>query len=283
MSVMIGLPSFNESNTITKIICKSQKFGTVVVVDDGSTDNTYRLAQKLGAIVISHDKNMGYGKSISDLFTYAKKKNFSILVTLDTDNQHNPDEIPEFIKALETSDIVTGNRFMSDSEVPKYREFGIKTISKLSGVKDAQCGFRIYNKRAISLMADKLYESDMGISVEILKVAQLNNLRITEIPCTVQYNKESHSQNPLSQGFKVLTSLFWTIIWENPTKTLFLPGLVALIISVITGIQTINLYIQFHLIILSWALFTIGLMMCGILILNIFTFIFVFKNKRMEK
>ena len=282
MSIMIGIPAYNESRTITEIVSKSSQFGVVIVVDDGSTDNTYRLAVKAGATIISHNKNLGYGKSLSNIFSYAKKFNFDILVILDSDGQHEPTEIENFLDKLEHSDIVIGNRFFRETNIPKYRELGVKIISKLSNLSDAQCGFRAFNKRAINIIANNIYEKGMGVSVEILKISQKEKLKIVEIPCTIKYNKQTYSQNPLSQGFDVIRSLFWSIIWENPTKTLLLPGLVLFIISVILGIQTINLYLQFHLIILSWALLTTSTMICGVLILNIFTFIFVFKNKRME-
>jgi len=280
--IMIGIPAYNESKTITEVIEKSQQFGDIIVVDDGSTDNTGQLARKFGATVISHNKNLGYGKSISTLFSYAKEKDYDILITLDADGQHNPFEIPEFLKEIKKSDVVVGNRFLAEEEcnTPNYRKFGIKTISKLSGISDAQCGFRAYNKKAILTISDNLYEEGMGASVEILKILQKEKLKISETPCIIRYDKGSHSQNPFSHGFDVIRSILWSIIWENPAKTLFLPGLVMLIVSIIVGIQTINLYLQYHLVILSWALLTIGSMICGILILNIFIFVFVFKNKK---
>jgi glycosyltransferase involved in cell wall biosynthesis len=280
VSVVVIIPAFDESKTISEIVTKAKVYGTVVVVDDGSTDNTYKLAKEAGAIVISHDKNMGYGKSISDGFKYAKENHFSYLLTIDGDGQHNSNEIPKFLQAIKSSDIVLGNRFLGESNTPKYRKLGIKTISKLNGVSDSQCGFRAYNKKAINLIANNIYENGMGASVEILKLAQSCQLKITEIPCEIQYNEEKHSQNPLSHGLDVIRALFWAIIWDKPSKTLLPLGLFFLIITTISGVQTINLYIQSHYVVLSWALFTIGSAICTILIFNILTFVLVFKNRK---
>lgn len=284
MSVVIGIPAFNESKTITQIVSKSCEFATVIVVDDGSTDNTYKLAKDAGAVVLSHNKNLGYGKSIADLFLYAKEKKYQFLITLDADGQHEPKEIPKFIEQIKNgADIVLGNRFLCKSNIPNYRKLGIKVINSLTNVNDSQCGFRLFNKRAIDTIANNIYEKGMGVSVEILKVAQLNNLKITEIPCLIQYGKESHSQNPLSHGFDVILALFWSIIWDKPSKTLLPLGLFFLIATIIAGTQTINLYVQFHVIVLSWALFTIGSIICTMLIFNILTFILVFKNKKIKE
>lgn len=283
--ILIGIPAKNESETIQSILEESEKFGDVVIVDDGSDDNTNQIAVDSGNFVITHQKNLGYGVSLQDLFQLAKQKNYSVLVTLDADGQHNPAEIPNFLKELKTSDIVIGNRFKNqNSNVPAYRKFGIKAISKLSGIGDAQCGFRAYNKKAINTLANNIYENGMGASVEILKTAQSNNLKITEIPCTIRYSKEEkHSQNPLSHGLDVIRAFFWSIIWDKPSKTLLPLGLLFLISTVISGAQTVNLYVQSHYIVLSWALFTIGSIICTILIFNILTLILVFKNKKVNE
>jgi glycosyltransferase involved in cell wall biosynthesis len=282
MSVLVGIPAYNESKTIAKIISESSKFGTVVIVDDGSTDDTCKLAKEAGALVISHSKNMGYGKSISDLFSYAKKENYTILVTLDGDGQHNPNEIPLFLKAVKNTDVVIGNRFLGKNNTPSYRKFGIKIINTLSNVGDSQCGFRCFNKEAIDAIAGNIYETNMGASVEILRVIKSNNLKITEVTCEITYNGEKHSQTPLSHGLDVIYAFFWAIIWDKPSRTLLPLGLFFLIITTVSGAQTINLYVQSHYVVLSWALFTIGSIICTMLIFNILTFVLVFKNKKVN-
>jgi len=238
--VLIGIPALNEEKTLQKIITEAKRHGDVLVVDDGSKDNTLLISVKTGAKVSKHITNKGYGTSIHNIFQYAKKENYDVLVTIDSDGQHQPSEIPNFIQALKNSDVVVGNRFMGNNTTPNYRKLGIKTISKLAGINDAQCGFRAYNKKAIQTITGNIFETKMGASIEILKVSQNNNLKIIEIPCTVSYNKTEHSQNPLSHGLDVIRALFWSIIWDKPLKTLLPTGLLFLITAMITGIQTIT-------------------------------------------
>jgi len=104
----------------------------VVVCDDGSTDDTAVLAKKAGAVVISHEKNLGYGATISTLFDYCRKNNAEIMVTLDGDGQHNPDQIPDLINVIlkHKVDVVIGSRSLrDDKDLPSYRRAGIKIIT----------------------------------------------------------------------------------------------------------------------------------------------------------
>ena len=143
--------------------------------DDGSTDNTYEAATSAGAIVIRNPENKGYGVAIRSLFQAAKEKDADIMVTLDSDGQHNPDQIPEVIEPLKQGfDIVIGSRFLKSDDkqkVPRYRSLGIKTITKLTqaasynGITDSQSGFRAYNKNALSKI--NLFEDGMAVSTEI--------------------------------------------------------------------------------------------------------------------
>ena len=282
MSVVIVIPALNESKFIAKIVNESSKFGTVVVVDDGSVDNTFRLAQEAGAIVISHAKNMGYGKSILDGFKYAKENNYDYLITLDGDNQHNSLEIPNFLKTIKNCDIVLGNRFLGNSSIPRYRKFGIKVISKLNGIEDSQCGFRAFNEKAINIILDNAHETGMSLSTEVLKIAKFYNLKIFEIPCGINYNQTKHSKNFLSHGFDLILVFAWWMIWKNPAKTLLPLDLAFLLGTIIAGTQTLSLYAHLHTIILSWALLT-GILLLGTLMLfNIFVFIVCFKNRKVE-
>jgi len=159
--VLVCIPAFNEAKKIVEIINKSEKYADgVIVYDDGSTDDTYELARTAGATVIKSHKNTGYGTAIRALFQAAREQNADIMITLDSDGQHNPDHIPRLIEPLRTQnfDIVIGSRFLSKDDkekVPRYRSLGIKTITKLtqsasySGLTDSQSGFRAYNKNAL--------------------------------------------------------------------------------------------------------------------------------------
>ena len=131
------IPAYNEENSISEIATKSlPHVERVVVCDDGSTDNTAKLARNAGAIVITQT-NQGYGAAISSLFDYARKENAQIMITLDGDGQHNPDQIPLLIDALteHNVDVAIGSRFLGENtKASGYRKTGIKIITSASGV-----------------------------------------------------------------------------------------------------------------------------------------------------
>ncbi|MGI0057012.1 MAG: glycosyltransferase family 2 protein, partial [Nitrosarchaeum sp.] len=153
------IPAYNEESSIQDVVKKSiPHVDKVVVCDDGSTDNTAKLAKEAGATVITHDKNQGYGAAISTLFDYARKQNAQIMITIDGDGQHDPGQIPLLINAMTTHnvDVVIGSRFLDDNtKASGYRKTGIKIITSASNygtnfkVTDSQSGFRAYSKDAI--------------------------------------------------------------------------------------------------------------------------------------
>src|SRR5918992_1615964 len=137
--ILVCIPAYNESKTIGDIVLKAKNYATeIVVYDDGSKDNTYEVAKAAGADnVIRNPENSGYGVAIRTLFQAAREKNADIMVTIDSDGQHSPDQIPDIVKPIleEGLDIVIGSRFLSSQDahkVPRYRSLGIKTITKLA-------------------------------------------------------------------------------------------------------------------------------------------------------
>ena len=255
--VLVGIPAFNEERTIQDIIVRSSYYGDVLVLNDGSTDKTEYIARTVGAKVANHLENEGYGSTLKDIFALANELNYDILVTLDADGQHNPDEIPKFLEALNSNtDIVIGNRFLSQTPVPCVRSFGVSFISKLQGFSDAQCGFRVYNKKAIQMLVIK--EKGMGASLEILQKAQDQKLRIAEIPCTVSYTDTKHTYHPLKHGSLLLESFLWSKVWRHPFTYLGIPALLFLLLGLVSLVQLLNLYVQFRVFVVSWTALTLG-------------------------
>ncbi len=116
--VVVGIPAFNEEKTIAKIVIGAQKYAQLVVVcDDGSTDLTAEIAERLGAVVVRHKKNLGYGGALQSLFKRARELQADVLVTLDSDGQHDPEEIPQLIKPIEdgVAEVVFGSRFKDEN------------------------------------------------------------------------------------------------------------------------------------------------------------------------
>ncbi len=158
---LVCIPAFNEENTIEEIVEKSLQYADkVIVCNDGSTDNTEKKAREKGAIIINHKKNLGYGAAIISLFEVARKQNAEIMITLDGDGQHNPDQIPTLVNALTENnvDVVIGSRFLDKkTSSPGYRKAGIKIITSASNfgtnfkVSDSQSGFRVYSTAGVTL------------------------------------------------------------------------------------------------------------------------------------
>ena len=99
--VVVGIPAFNEEKTIARVVLQAQKNADkVVVCDDGSTDLTSEIAERLEAEVVRHEQNLGYGAAVQSLFRRARELGADVLVTVDADGQHNPDEIPSVVKLL---------------------------------------------------------------------------------------------------------------------------------------------------------------------------------------
>ena len=136
MKIIIGIPAYNEEKNIAGIISKLKNISNdIIVCNDGSTDLTANIAEDMGAIVVNHEKNLGYGGAIRSIFLKAKDLAADVLVTFDADGQHRIEDIDGVIAPIleNQSDIVIGSRFLDDSEkeVPQYRKMGIKVITKI--------------------------------------------------------------------------------------------------------------------------------------------------------
>jgi glycosyltransferase involved in cell wall biosynthesis len=229
-----GIPAYNEEKTIARVVLLAQKHvDKVIVCDDGSTDFTADIADRLGAIVIRHKKNSGYGTAIQSLFQEARALDTDVLLTIDGDGQHSPEEIPRMLKAIqdEKADIIIGSRFLEETkgQIPAYRRLGVKVITKMSNgnsrnkISDAQSGFRAYNRRAIQSL--ELLENGMGISAEILMKARAKDLKIIEVPATIKYHDlDTSTRSPWRHGLNVIATILRLVVEERPLFYLGIPG-----------------------------------------------------------
>ena len=270
--IVACIPAYNEEKTIARVILQAQKsVDAVLVCDDGSTDLTSDIAQRLGAEVLRHEKNLGYGAALKSLFRRARDMNADVVVTLDADGQHNPAAIQDVIKPIleDKADIVLGSRFLEkNNSVPTYRRFGIRLLTRMSNgtlkdeISDAQCGFRAYNKKAMQKL--KLSEEGMGISAEILRRAGEQDLRIAEVSMQVNYKGvETSTHNPFRHGLSVLSTIIRLVVEERPLFYLGIPGVAMIIIGIGFGIWTVQLYTSAKYIVTNIALAAIAFTLIG--------------------
>ena len=252
--ILVCIPAYNESKTIRDIVLKAKNYATeIIVYDDGSTDNTYDVAKAAGADnVIRSPENSGYGVAIRTLFQAARERNADIMVTIDSDGQHNPDQIPDIIRPIieEGFEMVVGSRFLNRKDtqrVPKYRSFGIKTITRLaqsasySNITDSQNGFRAYSKKALSKL--NLFENGMPVSSEILLKAKQKDLSVKEVPVTVSYDLQgTSSQNPALHGADLVFTLMQFISLRHPLASYGIPGVALLIIAAVFANTALDLF-----------------------------------------
>jgi len=237
----VGIPAFNEEKNIAAIITKLADItDTIIVCNDGSLDLTSDIAERMGAFVINHEKNLGYGAAIRSIFLKAKELDGDILVTFDADGQHRIEDIEKVTKPIidQEVDLVIGSRFLDESEkeVPRYRKVGIKVITKITNASikkqltDSQSGFRAYSKKVLNELNPS--ELGMGISTEILIKASNKNFRITEVPIKILYSGDTSTHNPVSHGSSVILSTIKYTSIEHPLKFYGIPSMILFIIGI---------------------------------------------------
>lgn len=222
LKILAAIPCLNEGQFISDIVTRARKYADIVIViDDGSTDNTAEAAEKAGARVIKHEARRGAGAATRTAFEAAKRYDADILVTLDGDSQHNPDEIPQVLAPVLCGevDLVVGSRFLEPNvnrskpisthlkNVPKYRKFGIDVITWLYNfgskvkVSDSQSCFRAHSRRLVEGI--NITESGFGFSIQVLVQARRKSFVIKEVPVSCIYHSEGSSLNPVVHGLGV--------------------------------------------------------------------------------
>jgi len=277
MNFAIGIPAFNEEKSIASIIIQlKKKYQNIIVCDDGSSDLTGVIANELGAIVITHKKNLGYGGAIRSIFLKARELKMDALVTFDADGQHRIEDIDSVLKPIkeDKADISIGSRFIeNNSKIPKYRKIGIKTITGITNIStglkisDSQSGFRVYNKKVLQ----EINPSDfgMGISTEILIKSKKMNFRIIEIPIVVLYEGNTSTQNPITHGTSVILSTMKFVSIERPLSFYGIPGMILFCIGIFFTVWTLNIFSESSKLITNIALIAIaGLILGGLCLMT---------------
>jgi hypothetical protein len=250
--VVVGIPAYNAVGTVGDVVRQAKRYAdVVVVVDDGSADDTAKAARDAGALVVEHTRNRGYGGALKTVFKEADRLDAQHLVVLDADGQHDTTDIPRLVEKQADSgaSIVVGSRYVGESRtrLPPVRRIGLGVINVLTNfslgrvrprdfVHDTQSGYRAYDREAIeSLAADPDIGDRMGASTDIIYHAHRRGYDIAEVGTTISYEVEHGSTlNPIAHGYDLVRNIFYTLTVVHPFKTLGVVG--AVLASLGTGV-----------------------------------------------
>ena len=275
LECFVAIPAYNEGGSIARVVGQAREHAdAVMVIDDGSADDTAVRAREAGAEVVTHKRNKGYGGALKTAFEEAHRRGADHLVILDGDGQHDPADIPRLVahQRTQNAEIVIGSRYLGDREntIPLYRRIGLWTVNFMTNlsmgsvrsgtrVRDTQCGFRTYDREAIrSLATDDTLGDHMGASTDILYHARRNGFVIDEVGTTVSYDVENgSSHNPLSHGLVLISNILRTIEREHPIASLGLPGTLSTFVGFSFAYWAIANFVQS-------GVFSIGLTMMAV-------------------
>jgi glycosyltransferase involved in cell wall biosynthesis len=269
--VIVAMPAFNEEKYIGSLLLRARQYASeLLVVDDGGSDHTAQVAELAGATVVKHPQNMGYGCAIRTILVEAKKRNADVLVILDADAQHNPDEIPALVKAVtDGADVVIGSRVMQNNNIPAFRRAGQTVLAGMTNfaskkkLSDTESGFRAYSRRAISDL--ELHESGMAISSEIVSAAAAKGLKISEVPISVTYAGDTSTLNPVKHGLGVLARISVMISERRPLMFFGACGILCILGGVVMGLFVLRTLYSSQILQMGSALLSMLLITVGIL------------------
>ena len=213
-STFVVIAAYNEQKNVGAVVEESGKFcSNIIVVDDGSKDKTYEIAKSKGAIVLRHMTNLGKGAAVKTGCDFAVKEGAKRIVLLDADGQHEPKEIPNFIKALNGKDIVFGYRKFT-KKMPFIMRFGNKSINSITSflygimLKDTQSGYRAFTSEAYKKV--RWDASDYFMESEMIARAGRNKLKYAEIPIQTIYS-DKYKGTTVIDGVKIVLNM---IMWR---------------------------------------------------------------------
>jgi hypothetical protein len=269
--VVAVIPAYNEERFIGSMVLTTQPYvDTVLVVDDGSADDTALVAAAAGATVISLETNMGKGAALKrGLEAALRQEGVQAIVLLDGDGQHRPRELPLVAGPIldGTADLVVGSRFLSvRSQIPWWRQIGQHGLTWItnttSGVAltDSQSGYRALSPQTAYLMT--FQSNGFSVESEMQFAISENNLRVTEVPISCVY-EEPPKRNPIAHGLQVIDGILRMIGQSRPMWFFGLPAVALLLAGLFMGNQVVMILNSTKQLAIGYALVTVLLMILG--------------------
>ena len=275
MRTLAAIPCFDEELTIGSLVLKTRAHvDDVLVVNDGSGDGTAKVAALAGARVVSHEKNRGKGRAVLTAVEVALSQGYEILVLMDGDGQHNPDEIPILVEGVkkDEADCVIGSRFLGSAmDIPQHRVMGQRVLNKLTNIAarrsttDSQSGFRALNRKAMEALGSE--SEGYSIESDMIRRFSEQGLRIQEVPISVRYKvPNGNKQNAITHGLGVFSHIVSLIGYRRPLISFSIPGFFMVVAGLLLGFHSYSLFQEWGLFPYAYAfvsvvIFTLGLVM----------------------
>jgi glycosyltransferase involved in cell wall biosynthesis len=250
-NVLVGIPAYNEGITIGSLVLATRRLtDNVLVVDDGSTDDTAEIARAAGATVVRHDGNSGKGVAVRTIFEHTIRGEYDALVLLDGDGQHMPEDIPAVAAPILDGDcdVVVGSRYLDGdtAQTPLYRRFGQRILDLatvgVTGTKlsDTQSGFRALSPYAVKKL--NISTDGMGVESEMLMEIDEHGFELEEVGIDVRYEEvDGQTFNPVRHGLSVMAYILQSIQDRRPVLFYGLPGVALVALGCGIGLYSMTL------------------------------------------
>lgn len=276
LRVLCAIPCLDEEVAIGSVVLRARRHADeVVVVDDGSADNTEEVARLAGATVLRHAENRGKGEAYRTLWAHARVHGFDALVVLDGDGQHDPDEIPLLLAKLqEGADFVIGARWGESTQMPIWRKVGKRVLDYGTAMAaegagggpkltDSQSGFRAYSRQTLGAIEPR--QAGFSVESQLLIDAHEAELRIEETRIHCRYDVDSSTHGPIRHASGVLNDLLVAVGVRHPLLFLGVPGVAALLVAFLAAVYTLTVFDRTGSFALGWFMISIFAALVGLL------------------